>query len=48
MNLKRKAYFQVDGEFLGKTTCVKARILPQILNVVVPAEKELAQNFYPS
>lgn len=42
MNLKRKAYFQVDGEFLGKTTCVKARILPQILNVVVPAEKELA------
>lgn len=42
MNLKRKAYFQVDGEFLGKTICAKARILPQILNVMLPVEKELA------
>jgi diacylglycerol kinase (ATP) len=42
MNLKRKAYFQVDGEFLGKEICVKARVLPQVLNVVVPFEKELA------
>ena len=42
INLKRKAYFQVDGEFLGKTICVRARILPQILNVILPAEKELA------
>jgi diacylglycerol kinase (ATP) len=42
MNLKRKAYFQVDGEFLGKTVCVKARILPQILNVILPVQKELA------
>jgi diacylglycerol kinase family enzyme len=39
INLKRKAYFQVDGEFLGKMICVKARILPQILNVVLPSEK---------
>jgi diacylglycerol kinase family enzyme len=42
MSLKRKAYFQVDGEFRGKTICVRARILPQILNVILPAEKELA------
>jgi diacylglycerol kinase (ATP) len=42
MNLKRKACFQVDGEFLGKEICVKARVLPQVLNVVVPFEKELA------
>jgi diacylglycerol kinase (ATP) len=39
MNLKRKAYLQVDGEFLGKAICVKARILPQILNVILPVEK---------
>jgi diacylglycerol kinase (ATP) len=42
MNLKRKAYFQVDGEYLGKTICIKARILPQIVNVMLPEEKELA------
>lgn len=42
LHLKRKAYFQVDGEYLGKTIVVKARILPQILNVILPAEKELA------
>jgi diacylglycerol kinase (ATP) len=42
LHLKRKAYFQVDGEYLGKTICVKARILPQILNVMLPVEKELA------
>jgi YegS/Rv2252/BmrU family lipid kinase len=42
MQLKRKAYFQVDGEFLGKAILVKARILPQIINVVLPQEKEMA------
>lgn len=42
MHMKRKAYFQVDGEYIGKTICVKARILPQIVNVVLPPEKELA------
>ena len=47
MNLKRKAYFQVDGEYLGMVTCVKARILPQIIHVMLPTEKvpELARNF---
>jgi YegS/Rv2252/BmrU family lipid kinase len=38
----RKAYFQVDGEFLGKAICVKARILPRIINVVLPYKKQLA------
>lgn len=42
LHLKRKAYFQVDGEYLGKTICVRARILPQILNVILPPEKQLA------
>ena len=34
----RKAYFQVDGEFLGKTKAVNVRILPQILNVMIPRQ----------
>jgi len=42
LHLKRKAYFQVDGEYLGKTISIKARILPQILNAIVPVAKELA------
>ena len=42
LSLKRKAYFQIDGEFLGKTISVKARVLSKILNVVLPAEKGLA------
>jgi diacylglycerol kinase (ATP) len=42
LNLKRKAYFQIDGEYLGKAICVKARILPQILSVILSPDKELA------
>lgn len=42
IRVKRKAYFQVDGEYLGKTVCVEARILPQIINVALPPEKKLA------
>lgn len=42
IHVKRKAYFQVDGEYLGKTVCVEARILPQIINVALPPEKKLA------
>ena len=42
LQLKRKAYFQVDGEYLGKLSGVKARILPRILYVMLPGEKELA------
>lgn len=36
MRIHRKAYFQVDGEFEGKTAMVKARVLPGVLHVVVP------------
>ncbi|HEX2606984.1 MAG TPA: diacylglycerol kinase family protein [Flavisolibacter sp.] len=36
MQIHRKAYFQVDGEYRGKTTSVSARILPQIISVMVP------------
>jgi diacylglycerol kinase (ATP) len=42
LQLKRKVYFQVDGEYLGKLNAVKARILPRILYVMLPGEKELA------
>jgi diacylglycerol kinase (ATP) len=42
MKLKRKAYFQVDGEYLGKVTSLHARILPKVINMILPAEKELA------
>jgi len=42
LQLKRKVYFQVDGEYLGKLNAVKARILPRILYVMLPVEKELA------
>jgi diacylglycerol kinase (ATP) len=34
----RKAYFQVDGEFRGKTTEIHAAILPAKLSVVLPAD----------
>ena len=36
LKLHRKAYFQVDGEFMGKVTSVHARIMPQVLHVLVP------------
>ena len=33
---KYKAHFQVDGEYLGKTNKVEAKILPNAINVIVP------------
>lgn len=39
---RRRAYFQVDGEYLGKTTSVTARILPRILHIMLPDERGLA------
>jgi len=36
MSTRRKAYFQVDGEYIGKTKSVKAQILPRIVNVMLP------------
>ncbi len=37
IRVHKKAYFQIDGEYLGKATEVSARILPGLLNVMVPA-----------
>ncbi len=42
LKVRRKAYFQVDGEYLGKTVSIKARILPQIIHMILPEGKELA------
>jgi diacylglycerol kinase (ATP) len=33
---RRKAHFQVDGEYLGKLDKINATVLPQALNVVAP------------
>lgn len=33
---RRRVHWQVDGEYMGKTTHVKARIMAQLLNVMVP------------
>lgn len=37
ITIRKKAYFQVDGEYRGKITSVRARILPGALNVLFPA-----------
>lgn len=34
----KKAYFQVDGEYRGKTTSIHATILPAALNILLPSE----------
>ncbi|RYZ28374.1 MAG: diacylglycerol kinase family lipid kinase [Chitinophagaceae bacterium] len=36
LTFQQKAPFQVDGEYLGKIASVKARILPGIVNVMLP------------
>ena len=35
----QKVHFQVDGEYLGKVTKVKARIVPGQLRIILPGEK---------
>jgi diacylglycerol kinase family enzyme len=34
----KKSYFQVDGEFRGRTKSIKAEIQPNCLKVMLPAE----------
>ena len=34
----KKTYFQVDGEYRGRTKMIKAQILPNCLRVMLPAE----------
>ena len=36
----RKAYFQVDGEYLGRTKKISARIAPNCLHVMVAAQQK--------
>jgi diacylglycerol kinase (ATP) len=35
---QRRVFFQVDGEYQGKTARLKARILPGILKMILPAD----------
>lgn len=37
LSVRKKAYFQVDGEYRGKIANIEARILPHVLRVMVPA-----------
>lgn len=39
MHSRKKAHFQIDGEYLGKIQNLKVEILPDALEVVVPEEK---------
>jgi diacylglycerol kinase (ATP) len=36
VSIRKRAYFQVDGEYRGKQTAVHARILPAALNLLLP------------
>jgi diacylglycerol kinase (ATP) len=36
ITVHRKTYFQVDGEFKGKTNHISARISPAVLNIIQP------------
>ena len=40
----KKAYFQVDGEYRGRTQIVKATILPACLKIMRPVEVEEDKN----
>lgn len=42
LDTTRKSHFQVDGEYLGRTTHVEARILPRIVNIVLPSVEDMA------
>ena len=37
---KKYAHFQVDGEYLGKTREITARLLPEAISMIVPVRKE--------
>jgi diacylglycerol kinase (ATP) len=38
ITIRSKAYFQIDGEFRGKLTMIKARILPSALALLLPVK----------
>ena len=37
---RRRAHFQVDGEYLGRVNKVEASLIPAALNIIVPATKD--------
>ncbi|HUC82558.1 MAG TPA: YegS/Rv2252/BmrU family lipid kinase, partial [Flavisolibacter sp.] len=39
LTFQQKAPFQVDGEYMGKIASLKARILPGIVNIMLPKER---------
>lgn len=38
----RKAYFQVDGEYRGRTKDIKASIMPQCIRIMLPKKENMA------
>lgn len=36
LNIRRRVHFQIDGEYKGKIVNLKARVLPQAIEVMVP------------
>jgi diacylglycerol kinase (ATP) len=38
ISIRRRAYFQVDGEYRGKLTLVRAKILPAAVGLIFPAD----------
>ncbi|SHN11532.1 diacylglycerol kinase family protein [Chitinophaga sp. CF418] len=43
ISTRRWAHFQIDGEYMGKTRQIQARILPRALKVIVPVTPEAAR-----
>lgn len=41
---KRKAHFQIDGEYIGKVNEVIAELVPAIVNVIYPKTEEVIKN----
>ncbi|MEE1946677.1 YegS/Rv2252/BmrU family lipid kinase [Pedobacter sp. KR3-3] len=39
INTKHRVHFQVDGEYLGKISSLKAKIIPRAIHVVVPTSQ---------
>lgn len=44
INSKHKVHFQVDGEYMGKVNKIKADLVPDALQIIVPAEKDGKEN----
>jgi len=39
LTFQQKAHFQIDGEYRGKIASVKARVLPKIVNIMLPKKE---------